>query len=68
MHIYTPDGTELMSVTAITPHEEGIQIDGIIMGAMPMKGVVRPAELRALRQLISFKLVWTALTMLLRKA
>lgn len=67
MHIYTPDGTELMSVTAITPHDNGIQIDGIIMGAMPMKGIVRPGELRALRKFVSVRLIWTALKMLLRR-
>jgi hypothetical protein len=64
VRIYTPDGTELMSVTAITPHENGILIDGVIMGAMPMKGVVRPAELRAMRRLIGLRLVWRGLAML----
>lgn len=67
MHLYTTDGTELMSVTAITPHGDGILIDGVIMGAMPMKGVLRPADLRAMRKLISLKLVWTALCMLFRR-
>ena len=67
MRLYTADGTELMSVLAITPCDEGILIDGVIMGAMPMKGVVRPSELRAMRKLISFRLVWTAFTMLFRR-
>jgi hypothetical protein len=67
MNIYTPDGTELMSVASITPHEDGILIDGIIMGAMPMRGVVRPAELRALRKLISAKLIWATVVMLFRR-
>jgi hypothetical protein len=67
MIIYTPDGTELMSVASIVPHEDGIMIDGIIMGAMPMQGLVRPAELRALRKLVTVKLVWAAFTMLFKR-
>jgi len=66
MRLYTTDGTELMSVNSIEPHEQGILIDGVIMGAMPMKGIVRPAELRAMRKLVGLKLIWQAFKMLFR--
>lgn len=32
--------------TAVEPFEDGIAISATIMGAMPMKGVLRPSELR----------------------
>ena len=67
MKISTPEGTELITVTAIEPFEDGIAISGTIMGAMPMKGVLRPSELRAVFKLVSFKLILRTLVMLLRR-
>jgi hypothetical protein len=47
MRLFTPDNAELIEITSVAPHQDGIQIEGTIMGAMPMKSVLRPAELRA---------------------
>ena len=33
-------------MTAVAPHKDGVLIEGRIMGAMPMKAVLRPLELR----------------------
>ena len=49
MKLYTPDNAELIEVTAIIPHEDGIQLEGTIMGAMPMKAILRPQDLRGAR-------------------
>jgi hypothetical protein len=68
MKIYTPDGTELMAVTAIRAQDQGILIEGLIMGAMPMKGIVQADQLRALRPMVTPNLVWTALKMMFLKA
>jgi hypothetical protein len=65
MKVFTPEGTELMTITSVEATPGGIVIGGTIMGAMPMKGVIRPSELRAGRRFVSFKLAWRALMMLL---
>jgi hypothetical protein len=46
MKLFTPERAELIEVTEIAPCDEGILICGTIMGAMPMKAVLTPAELR----------------------
>lgn len=66
MKFYAPDKSLLIDVQAITPHAEGIQIEGKIMGAMPMKAVLRPSEMRSVFSLLSWKLVFRAITMLFR--
>lgn len=63
MKIFTTDGSELMTITSVEATAEGIVIAGTIMGAMPMKGVIRAAELRAGRKFLSFSLVVRALRM-----
>ena len=32
MKLYTPEHTELIEVTTVEPFENGIQVDGMIMG------------------------------------
>jgi hypothetical protein len=46
MKLFTPDKTELIVIDAVAPHPDGLLIEGVIMGAMPMKAVLRPTELR----------------------
>lgn len=67
MKIFTPEGTELITVTAVESFEDGIAISGTIMGAMPMKGVLRPGEMRAGFRFASLKLIFTLIAMLFRK-
>ena len=68
MKLYTPERGELLNVTSIEPHRDGLLINGRIMGAMPMKAVLRPEELRATFRLFGPKLYWTLLRMLFRRA
>jgi hypothetical protein len=67
MKLFTPDKTELLVVTAVTPHAEGLLIEGKIMGAMPMKAVLRPSELRKSLRLLSFRTVVALVVMLLKR-
>ncbi|MHC8378414.1 hypothetical protein ACYZT3_21145 [Pseudomonas sp. MDT1-16] len=67
MKLFTLDKTILMDVTAVRKHEQGILIEGKIMGTMPMKTVLRPEELRSALKFASPGLIWTLLTMLFRK-
>jgi hypothetical protein len=64
---YTPDKTVLMDITAVKPHPDGLLIEGKIMGAMPMKAILRPEEMRSGFKLLDRKLVFKALGMLLRR-
>ena len=65
MKLFTPDKTVLMEVTAVKPHPEGLVIEGMIMGAMPMKAVLRPAEARAAFKLLNWPVIRAGLAMLL---
>jgi hypothetical protein len=67
MKLYTPEHTELIEVTTVEPFENGIQVDGMIMGAMPMKAVLRPSDLRHGMRFLTPRLVWTLFIMLFRK-
>jgi len=66
MKLYTPEKTVLMEITAVKPHPDGLQIEGKIMGAMPMKAILRPEEMRSAFKLLNVSLVISALGMLLR--
>lgn len=64
MKVFTPEGTELMTITSVEATDAGIVIGGTIMGAMPMRGVIRGEELRAGRTFVSWKLIMKAIRML----
>jgi len=64
MKLFTPEKVELLNVTAVAPHRDGLIIHGRIMGAMPMKAVLTPQELRRTFRLFGPKLYWTILLML----
>lgn len=67
MKMQTPDGSELIEVVEVQPHEGGLLVSGQIMGAMPMKAVLKPSQLRAGLRFVSFRLVFRLLAMLFRK-
>jgi hypothetical protein len=62
-----PDGSELIEVVDVQPHAKGLLVSGQIMGAMPMKAVLKPSELRAGFKFLSPRLVMTVISMLFRK-
>jgi hypothetical protein len=67
MKLFTPEKAELLNVTAVAPHRDGLIIHGRIMGAMPMKAVLTPQELRQTFRLFGPKLYWTLLLMLFKR-
>jgi hypothetical protein len=67
MKLFTPETTELIEVTGVKPHQDGMLIEGKIMGALPMQAVLRPEELRAAFRFLSFTVVRTMVSMLFRK-
>ncbi len=68
MRFYTPDKTELIVIKSVQPHKDGLIIEGTIMGAMPMKAILRPEELRGAFRLLSLRTIFTAIAMLFRPA
>ncbi|OGA28119.1 MAG: hypothetical protein A3I01_16805 [Betaproteobacteria bacterium RIFCSPLOWO2_02_FULL_65_24] len=67
MKLYTPDKVELMEITSIASSPEGLVIDGMIMGAMPMKAVLTPREFHRAFRLLSLRTMLTMVGMLLRR-
>jgi hypothetical protein len=65
--LYTPESTELIEVTSVTPLKNGVEIEGTIMGAMPMRAVLRASELRKGMRFLKPGLVWMLVTMLFRR-
>jgi hypothetical protein len=66
MKFYTPDNSMLIEVQAVKDHPDGILIEGKIMGAMPMKAILRPEEARAALKLLSGRVIVRVLGMLWR--
>ncbi len=66
MRLFMPDKSELIEVNAVHAHPEGLIIEGKIMGAMPVKAILRPSELRRGLRLLSFKVASKTLAMLFR--
>ncbi|EQB14940.1 hypothetical protein [Sphingobium lactosutens] len=62
--LFTLDKTILMDVASVAPHEQGILIEGKVMGTMPMKVVLKPDELRAALKFVTPGLIWKILKML----
>ena len=65
MKLHGPDKSLLIEVRTVKPHPDGLVIEGKIMGAMPMKAVLTPQEMRAALKLLTWPIIWRALKMLL---
>jgi hypothetical protein len=68
MKLYMTDNSDLMEVSSIYPDKGNLIVVGTIMGAMPVKAVVKPAELRRALGLMSFKTKMAAFFMLFRSS
>jgi hypothetical protein len=60
----TPEKTDLMVVEKVAPHPDGLLIEGTIMGAMPMKAVLSPAELRRGFRFLNARTIMTLIRMM----
>lgn len=65
MKILQSDGSPLMDISDVKIVDGQIQVSGKIMGAMPMKAIVKPSEMRKLMRQIGFvrcfRMGWLAL-------
>jgi hypothetical protein len=68
MKLTTTDRMELMEVTGIERDSGNLVIEGTIMGAMPVRAVLTPQELRGLFKILDARTVVYALGMLFRKS
>jgi hypothetical protein len=68
MKLFTPEKSELIEIQSVEPHGDGLIIHGRIMGAMPMKAVLTPVQLRAGFKFLSFPLVFRLIAMLFTRA
>jgi hypothetical protein len=66
MKLYTTDNTDLMEVSRIYAENGNLLVEGTIMGALPIKAVVKPAEIRRALGLMSIGTLWSAFLMLFR--
>jgi hypothetical protein len=65
---YTPEKIVLMDITMLKKHRDGLVIEGKIMGAMPMKAILTPRELRSAVHLLTGPILFTAIGMLFRRS
>jgi hypothetical protein len=65
MKFYTPDKSLLIDVSAVKEHQDGLIIEGKIMGSLPMKAILRHEDLRSAFRLVTWGVVRRALTMLI---
>lgn len=68
MKVYSPDKSELMTITSISRQGSNLVISGKIMGSMPMKAVIRPEEARRGVKLVGFRTLLFLLTFLFRSS
>jgi len=65
MKLYAPDGSELMHVEKVDVVDGKLLVQGKIMGAMPMKAMLPPEQLRSGMHFFSFGLIKFALSAIL---
>jgi hypothetical protein len=68
VRFFTPEGSELIEIMTVTPARDRVLIQGKIMGAMPMKVVLKPEQLRQGFKFLTPGLVFTLVTMLFRRS
>ncbi len=68
MKLKTSDNMDLMEVSGLCREDGNLVVEGTIMGAMPVRAVLTPEELRAALGLLDVKTVLFCLGMLFRKS
>jgi hypothetical protein len=66
MKLYASDNSDLMEISKIFPQDGNLIVEGTIMGAMPIRAIVKPAEMRRALGLMSFRTKLSAFSMLFR--
>ena len=68
MKLYAADNSDLMEVKRIYPQDSNLIVEGTIMGAMPIRAVLKPAEVRRAIGLMSLRTMLHAFFMLFRSS
>jgi hypothetical protein len=68
MKFFTPDGGELIEIITVATEGDNVAIRGKIMGAMPMKAILTPDQLRQGFKFLTPQLVFTLIAMLFRRS
>ena len=68
MKLYASDNSDLMEVNKVTREGSNLVVEGTIMGAMPIRAIVKPAEVRGAIKLIGLRNLWFTFTMLFRSS
>lgn len=68
MKLYASDNSDLMEIETIRRDGSNLVIEGTIMGAMPIRATLKPAELRRVFKVAGFKTLFFAATMLFRSS
>jgi hypothetical protein len=66
MKLYAIDNSDLMEISKIYNENGNLIVEGLIMGAMPIRAIVKPAEVRKAVGIMSFKTMLAAFLMLFR--
>jgi hypothetical protein len=67
MKIYSVDNSELMEISRVDRKGNDLVLHGKIMGALPMKAIIRPRQARVGLSLITGRIFLFLLTFLFRK-
>ena len=67
MKLYNPDGTELLTITAIEPVGQNLVIKGNLFGTLPINTQLRPTEARAGLKLLTLRKILFVLGLLFQK-
>ena len=68
MKLYASDNSDLMELNKITREGNNLVVEGTIMGAMPIRAILKPAETRKALGLMNFKTKLFALSMIFRSS
>lgn len=68
MRLYSTDRTPLMEIDTLERSGNDLLIKGKVFGTMPMTARLTPAEARNGLKLLSFRLAFFLLTLLLRRS
>lgn len=66
MKMQTPEGSELIEVVDVQLHESGVIVSGQIMGAMPMRAILKPSQLRSGLKFLRPRVLLRLISMLFR--
>lgn len=58
MKVYSADGSVLMEVKTLEHNGKNLEFKGMVMGSMPVKGRLTPAEARGIFKLVRGWRMW----------